>query len=145
MLTWLHKVAELAHEATLTHDQIIHLIQLVQCSRTGDFTLQNYTNIWNTWEAVSHHLTPVSNVYIALTHNLIPPVWKWYYCGTAQLHRPRIYGLLLPLWDWVVDILWHPVIGPHCIFDAQWLSKFEGQTFIRFIDEPWTADVFCEC
>jgi hypothetical protein len=49
------------------------------------------------------------------------------------------------LWDWGVDLLQHPDIGLHCIFDAQQLSKFDGDSFIRFIDEPWTADAFWEC
>jgi hypothetical protein len=50
-----------------------------------------------------------------------------------------------PLWDWAVDLLRHPTIGPQCVFDAQRLSKFDGDSFIRFIDESWTADAFWEC
>ncbi|KAG1828912.1 hypothetical protein EV424DRAFT_1589978 [Suillus variegatus] len=46
------------------------------------------------------------------------------------------------LWDWASDLLRDPYIGPQFTFDAQRLSKFDGQKFMRFIDEPWTADVF---
>lgn len=50
-----------------------------------------------------------------------------------------------PIWEWAVDLLWHPMIGPHCVFDAQWLLKFDGDSFVQFINEPWTADAFWEC
>lgn len=46
------------------------------------------------------------------------------------------------LWDWASDLLRDPYIGPQFTFDAQRLSKFDGQKFMWFIDEPWTADVF---
>ncbi|KAG1864088.1 hypothetical protein C8R48DRAFT_672801 [Suillus tomentosus] len=52
------EVAELAHETTLTHEQMMCLIQLVQSGRTEDFTLKNYADVRNTWEAASHRLTP---------------------------------------------------------------------------------------
>ncbi|KAF8549243.1 hypothetical protein OG21DRAFT_1488704 [Imleria badia] len=35
-----------------------------------------------------------------------------------------------------------PAIGPHCIFDAQQLLKFDGNSFVRFVDEPYTANAF---
>ncbi|KAG2092954.1 uncharacterized protein F5147DRAFT_747983 [Suillus discolor] len=33
-------------------------------------------------------------------------------------------------------------LAPHFVFDAQRLSKFNGEQFVRFIDEPWTANAF---
>jgi hypothetical protein len=47
-----------------------------------------------------------------------------------------------PLWDWATDLLHDPHIAPSFIWDAQRLSKFNGSRFVRFIDEPWTADDF---
>ena len=44
------------------------------------------------------------------------------------------------LWDWACDLLKDPCIGLHFVFDAQRLSKFDGESFVRFIDEPYTAD-----
>ncbi|KAG1801818.1 hypothetical protein EV424DRAFT_1474720 [Suillus variegatus] len=114
------EVAELAHETALTHEQMTRLIQLVQCGRTEDFTLKNYADVRNTWEAASYRLTPVSRIDVCCFY-------------------------FRSLWDWGVDLLRHPDIGPHCVFDAQRLSKFDGDSFIRFIDEPWTTDAFWEC
>ncbi|KAG2063304.1 hypothetical protein BDR04DRAFT_1038336, partial [Suillus decipiens] len=30
------------------------------------------------------------------------------------------------------------------VFDAQWLLKFDGDLFMRFINESWTTDAFLE-
>jgi hypothetical protein len=46
------------------------------------------------------------------------------------------------IWDWTLDLLRDSRFGPHFVFDAQRLSKFNGERFVRFIDEPWTADSF---
>ena len=62
------EVAELAHEAALTHEQTTRLIQLVKRGRTEDFTLNNYTNVRNIWEAASHRMTPV-RYYLAACHS----------------------------------------------------------------------------
>jgi hypothetical protein len=48
------------------------------------------------------------------------------------------------LWDWAIDLLQDPEVGPHFVFDAQQLSKFDGEKFVRFIHEPWTANMFWE-
>ncbi|KAG1838070.1 hypothetical protein F4604DRAFT_1998347 [Suillus subluteus] len=47
-----------------------------------------------------------------------------------------------PLWDWALDLLQDCRLAYHFVFDAQRLSKFNGEQFVRFIDEPWTADAF---
>ncbi|KAG1748936.1 uncharacterized protein EDB91DRAFT_1244739 [Suillus paluster] len=124
------EVAELAHEAALTHEQTTRLIWLVQRSKSEVFTLKNYADVRNTWEAASHRLTPFEKDTVVVPLD-----------GTDKEYT--VY--FRPLWDWAIDILRHPIIGPHCVFDAQRLSKFDGDTFIRFIDEPWTADVFWDC
>jgi hypothetical protein len=49
-----------------------------------------------------------------------------------------------PLWGWITDLLRDPHIAPSFVWDAQRLSKFDGSRFVRFIDEPWTANSFWE-
>lgn len=44
--------------------------------------------------------------------------------------------------DWAVNLVQDPIVGPNFVFHAQRLSKFDGTTFVRFYDEPWTADDF---
>ncbi|KAG2033410.1 hypothetical protein BDR03DRAFT_872154, partial [Suillus americanus] len=111
------EVAELAHEAALTHGQTMRLIQMVQCSRTEDFTLTNYADVRNMWEAALHRLMPFEQDTIMVPLGDKDMEYTMYFC---------------PLWEWAVDLLRHPIIGPHYLF-------------IRFIDKPWTADAFWEC
>jgi hypothetical protein len=49
-----------------------------------------------------------------------------------------------PLMDWALNLLKDPSIGPHAIFDAEHLYKYNGEKFICFYDEPWTANAFWE-
>ncbi|KAG2116407.1 uncharacterized protein F5147DRAFT_743074 [Suillus discolor] len=121
------EVAELAHEAALSQPQIEWLINLLHHSKQEPFSLCNYKDIRNMWNAISHHLTPVRS-------SLLP------YDGVNQEFTLYYWDL----WDWACDLLWDPYLGPQFTFDAQHLSKFDGNTFVRFIDEPWTADTFWE-
>lgn len=49
-----------------------------------------------------------------------------------------------PLWNWVLDLVEDPSLSKHFEWDARQFSKFDGTSFVRFIDEPWTADRFWE-
>jgi hypothetical protein len=63
----------------------------------------------------------------------------------SVLHRDQEHNFDVwyrPLWDWACDLLKDPHLGPHFVFDAQWLYKFDGQDFVHFFDEPWTANAF---
>ncbi|KAG2046461.1 hypothetical protein BDR06DRAFT_992159 [Suillus hirtellus] len=121
---WLDfEVAELAHEATLSQPQIEWLIDLLHRSKQEPFSLCNYNDIRNMWIR--------SSLFFILT---LP------YDGVDQ--EFTLY--YQDLWDWACDLLRDPYLGPQFTFDAQHLSKFDGNTFVRFIDEPWTADAFWE-
>ncbi|KAG2050505.1 hypothetical protein BDR06DRAFT_1064545 [Suillus hirtellus] len=43
---------------------------------------------------------------------------------------------------WVTDLLHDPRLFPRMVFDVQHFLKFDGKTFIHFIDEPFTAESF---
>lgn len=44
------------------------------------------------------------------------------------------------LWEWAVDMVVNPLLAPYFVWDACELSKFNGEEFVRFIHEPWTAN-----
>ncbi|EIW75653.1 hypothetical protein CONPUDRAFT_65680 [Coniophora puteana RWD-64-598 SS2] len=49
------------------------------------------------------------------------------------------------LWDWSLDLLHNEQLAPHFVWDAQRVYKHNGKPgpeseYVRFIDEPWTAD-----
>ncbi|KAG2093553.1 hypothetical protein BD769DRAFT_1615706 [Suillus cothurnatus] len=123
------EVAELAHEAALTHEQIDRLIRLIHRSRCELFTLRNHKDVRNTWDAASYKLTPFTKEEVVVPFRGVDQTFQFY-------HRS--------LWDWAIDLLQDPEVGPHFVFDAQQLSKFDGEKFVRFIHEPWTANMFWE-
>ncbi|KAK6984340.1 hypothetical protein R3P38DRAFT_3332873 [Favolaschia claudopus] len=49
-----------------------------------------------------------------------------------------------PLWDWAVDLIKDPSLS-HCfVWDSVRMFRHNGTTFIRFWNEPWTADALWE-
>lgn len=49
---------------------------------------------------------------------------------------------LRPLWDWCTELLLNPTLVAQFQWNAEKLFKFDGEIFERFIDEPWTANLW---
>ncbi|KAG1871098.1 hypothetical protein C8R48DRAFT_596289 [Suillus tomentosus] len=131
------EVAEFAHEAALSQPQIERLINLFHCSKQEPFSLCNYKDIWNMWSATYFPLSNTRKVISIFHFNLSN---KLPYDGVDQEFTLYYWDL----WDWACNLLHNPYLGPQFTFDTQHLSKFDGNTFVRFIDEPWTVDAFWE-
>lgn len=43
-----------------------------------------------------------------------------------------------------MSLVTDPVLAPYMEWSAQKLSKWDGKEWVRFIDEPWTADLYWE-
>ncbi|KAG1761725.1 hypothetical protein EDD22DRAFT_619601 [Suillus occidentalis] len=123
------EVAELAHDAGLSHEQLDRLIRLIHRSRTELFTLKNRKDVRDMWDAASFKMTPFTKEEVIVPFRGVDQTFPLF-------HRS--------LWDWVTDLLQDPQVGPNFVFDAQRLSKFNGENFVRFIHEPWTANAFWE-
>ncbi|EIW85524.1 hypothetical protein CONPUDRAFT_49167, partial [Coniophora puteana RWD-64-598 SS2] len=125
------EVAELALDALMTKEQTSRLIKLIRrvADHREDFHIQDYKDLRQTWDAAGKRVTPFRREVISVNY--------------AKEPEPRQFDFWhRPLWDWATDLLKDPRTGPHFHFDAQRLSKFDGELFVRFIDEPWTADDF---
>ncbi|KAG1843288.1 hypothetical protein DFJ58DRAFT_717813 [Suillus subalutaceus] len=123
------EVAELALEVGLNNEQTDRLIKIChQCSLGKDkFTLRNHKDIHARWEAASHRVTKFTKDVISVPYD-------------GEMRDFDIY--YRDLWDLATDLLQDPHLFPHFVFDAQRLSKFDGQTFVRFVDEPYTVEDF---
>ncbi|KAG1738384.1 uncharacterized protein EDB91DRAFT_1237752 [Suillus paluster] len=119
-------IAEITLEAALNNAQTDHLLDICRrCARQSEkFTFQNHKDIRAKWDAASQHFTK-DVVSIPFTDKS----WDFdvYYRD---------------LWGWATDLLHDPYLFPHFHFDAQHLSKFNGQSFKHFVDEPFTAQNF---
>ncbi|KAI6027992.1 hypothetical protein BKA83DRAFT_4462562 [Pisolithus microcarpus] len=122
--------AELVLEATLSKEQINHFLKLIKSARCGSdpFTLNEYSDLRSTWQAASH-------CTMAFKKEIV--------CIDGIDGEPHEFPMYYrPLMDWATDLLKHPGIGPHFVFDAVCLFKFDGSTFVHFVDELWTAAEF---
>ncbi|KAG1748380.1 uncharacterized protein EDB91DRAFT_1235712 [Suillus paluster] len=117
------EVAELAHEAALTHKQTDRLIGLIHHSKYELCSLVQ----------IDSRLYPIALSFTK--EEVIAP-----FQGVDQTFLFFHHSL----WDWAVDLLQDREVGLHFVFDAQQLSKFNGEKFVRFIHEPWTASTFWE-
>ncbi|KAG2344656.1 hypothetical protein BDR05DRAFT_975422 [Suillus weaverae] len=123
------EVAELVLEAALTHQQMDWLFNLIRRTKSEQFTLQNCKDVRDTWDAASFKLTPFVKEEVVVPFQGDNKTFQLFHCS---------------IWDWAVDLLQDPQVGPHFVFDAERLSKFNGDKFVQFIHEPWTANVYWE-
>ncbi|KAG2036604.1 hypothetical protein BDR03DRAFT_934392 [Suillus americanus] len=119
-------VAELALKVALNNAQTDRLLDICRrCARQSEkFTFQNHKDVRAKWDAASQRFTKdvVSIPFADKSWN-----FDVYYRD---------------LWGWATDLLNDPYLFPHFHFDAQHLSKFNGQSFEHFVDEPFMAQNF---
>ncbi|KAG1896768.1 uncharacterized protein F5891DRAFT_1130156 [Suillus fuscotomentosus] len=123
------EVAELVLEAALTHQQTDQLFDLIRHTKSEQFTLRNRKDVRDTWDMASFKLTPFVKEEVVVPFQGDDKTFQLF-------HRS--------IWDWAVDLLQDPQVGPHFVFDAERLSKFNSDKFVQFIHEPWTANTFWE-
>jgi len=90
-------------------------------------TLSSHDKMKETWGQASLLLTPFKEHEITSSYgdeNLTFPFWS------------------RSLWDWALDLVESPWASQHFVWDAQRLYKYDGSSFVRFFDEPWTAQRF---
>ncbi|KAG1861504.1 hypothetical protein DFJ58DRAFT_715418 [Suillus subalutaceus] len=131
------ELAELALEACLNNEQTDRLIRLCnRCiSQQEKFTFQNHKDIRDRWGhcfTLDYRVTDNFQVQFTKDVILVP------YDGTVRVFDLHYQNL----WEWASDLLCDPRLFPHMVFDAQHLSKFDGKTFVNFVDEPYTAEAF---
>ncbi|KAG1735756.1 hypothetical protein EDB19DRAFT_1896182 [Suillus lakei] len=123
------EVAEIVLEAAMTKDQTNRLFNLFHRSASGNdsFTLHNHDKVHSLWDLASQ-------CYTRFQHDTVSVPFE------KEVHKFNMH--YRPLWDWALDLLRDQHLAPHFVFDAQCLSKFNGEQFVCFIDELWTADAF---
>ncbi|KAI6157711.1 hypothetical protein BKA82DRAFT_131015 [Pisolithus tinctorius] len=120
-------LSEFIHEAALNREQANRIIKLSKRFRTEDCTLNSYNDLESSWQAASHRMTAFQKSVISAP-----------FAGETMEFDVYYHSL----WDWACDLLKDSNVGPYFVFDAERLAKFDGSSFVRFIDEPWTANDF---
>ncbi|KAG2028615.1 hypothetical protein BDR03DRAFT_988322, partial [Suillus americanus] len=102
-------------KANLTKLQTNELIGLIRHSALERFSVTDYDSICKLWDAASSRHAKFKKEVISVPHR-------------DQDHNFDVW--YRPLWDWACDLLKDPRLGPHFVFNAQRLYKFDGQNFL---------------
>ncbi|KAI5988478.1 hypothetical protein F5J12DRAFT_685078, partial [Pisolithus orientalis] len=114
------KFAEITLTSLLNQQQVNALLDLFACVMQGaaQVMLKNDAKLHKACDAAAMELTLV-------------PYKKEECTFKAHIH---------PLWEWALDILENPFLGPHFTWGAQQLYRHNSIEYEHFYNEPWTRD-----
>lgn len=120
--------AEIVHKAGMSQEQINSLVDVVQTmlkDREEHFLVKNYKDISQLWDKATAKHVP-------------------FHCADLNVQYGG-YAQTVQFWsrslkDWAATVLDDSYLGKIAEFDATKLEKFDGDKWVRFIHEPWTAD-----
>ncbi|KAJ6467793.1 hypothetical protein C8R45DRAFT_1055381 [Mycena sanguinolenta] len=123
------EVAEFAQENMLNRAATNKLIALIRrcAANLEEFTVKNYDDMNKQWDAASKKCTDFEK------YNVVVPYKKT---------LPSFEMFARPLWSWALDLIQDPCLAPCFVWDAVKMYRHNGTMFVRFWDEPWTADAF---
>ncbi|KAI0091116.1 hypothetical protein BDY19DRAFT_991694 [Irpex rosettiformis] len=123
--------AELAHEARLNRSQVTRLLELIKeiAAQKDQFRFKNSDDVDRAWKKAKLRHPTFSASKFSVNYKEEPHEFT--------LHSRS-------LWEWILQQVRNPLLAPHFHWDAQRLSKYDGETWVRFYDEPWTAIKFAQ-
>ncbi|KAJ7788226.1 hypothetical protein B0H14DRAFT_2628482 [Mycena olivaceomarginata] len=125
------KVSEFAQENMLNRAATNKLLSLIRrCgANLEEFTIRNWQDMNKQWDAASKKCTDFEAYKVEVPYkNMLVPF---------KMHAN-------PLWNWTLDLIQDPCVAKCFIWDAVKMYRHNGKSFVRFWNEPWTADAFWE-
>ncbi|KAI0826546.1 hypothetical protein BC628DRAFT_1536449 [Trametes gibbosa] len=125
--------AEFALETSLNRSQITKLLKIVhsvaddRVSGRNEFSFKVYEDVAQSWAAAAHKQAGYEKHEITVTYGD---------------HKRDYVVYCRSLWEWALRLLKDPALAPLFVWHAIKLYKWDGQEWIRFIDEPHTADLW---
>ncbi|KAJ7508184.1 hypothetical protein B0H11DRAFT_1848468 [Mycena galericulata] len=123
------EVAEFCEDNLLNKDSTETLISLIRrCIFNPDeFTLTGQCELDELWDLASHKCTPFEKGTITIQYKNEDKTFDTY---------------TRPLWDWARSLVQDARLATCFVWDAEKAYKFNGDSYVRFYHEPWTADAF---
>ncbi|KAK0435646.1 hypothetical protein EV421DRAFT_1892516 [Armillaria borealis] len=126
------ELAEFILDAALTKKQMKTMFGLLKPEATSnqdsaEFNIRSPKEFKEHWDHAVNLITPFEKSTVSVSLR-----GKDYTYDVYQRN----------LWTWALDLIQDPTLELHFVWDAVQLSKWNGQAFERFIDEPWTAQAF---
>ncbi|TEB20713.1 hypothetical protein FA13DRAFT_1779701 [Coprinellus micaceus] len=119
------EIAKLGLEA-LNHRQLDALLSTVQRCISSEDTLsfKRSSEVLEVWEHAAELTTPFNKYDVKVPYN-------------GQEHHFQFPGC--SLWDWAMELVDDPNLIQLFEWDACKMSRYDGEQFIPFGNEPWTA------
>ncbi|KAJ7078038.1 hypothetical protein B0H15DRAFT_789221 [Mycena belliarum] len=123
------EVAEFCENNMLNKDSTESLISLIwRCTRDPtQFTLVDQHELDKLWDLASHKCVPFEKGLMTIKY---------------KDENKEFDTYTRPLWDWVRSLVQDPGLAPCFVWDAEKVYKFNGESYVRFYHEPWTANAF---
>ncbi|KAJ6518357.1 hypothetical protein DFH09DRAFT_1264672 [Mycena vulgaris] len=123
------EVAEFCEQSMLNKDFTETLISLIRrCMfNPDDFTLTSQRELDELWDLASHKCTAFEKGSVTIQYKNEDKSFDTY---------------TRPLWDWARSLIQDPRLASCFVWDAEKVYKFNGESYVRFYHEPWTADAF---
>ncbi|EKM49227.1 uncharacterized protein PHACADRAFT_201888 [Phanerochaete carnosa HHB-10118-sp] len=119
--------AEVVLEAGMSQPQISRLLAVVKHIQSGssEFSFTSHKDITTAWQRASQHHARFSKYTVSAMYN-------------QEEHSFDVHAR--PLWEWVLDQVKNPLLASSFQWDAQRLYKHDGTSWVRFVDDPYTAN-----
>ncbi|TFK20456.1 hypothetical protein FA15DRAFT_646974 [Coprinopsis marcescibilis] len=124
-----YEFAQLTLRSSLNRKEIGNLLSLFQrvAQKEDVLTLDNVTNLENTWTAASHLVTPFTCQDISLKFN--EKEYMFQYWGRS-------------VWDWIIDLVKNQLLRDKWDWSSKVMERFDGEDWVQFYTEPCTGSRF---
>ncbi|KAF8145632.1 hypothetical protein K438DRAFT_2097334 [Mycena galopus ATCC 62051] len=123
------ELAEFCEHNMLNQNSMDTLISLIRrCMLDPDnFTLRSQNEVAELWNLASHKCTAFEKDSVTVQYKRQDKTFDTY---------------VRPLWDLTLSLVQDPRLASCFVWDAEKAYKFNGDCYVRFYHEPWTADAF---
>ncbi|TEB21349.1 hypothetical protein FA13DRAFT_1832638 [Coprinellus micaceus] len=121
--------AELVFSSALGKAEITQLLSLFKrgVDQEDKLTFEDFAGLQASWEEAQHLVSPFEAKEIKIPFESEE---KTYTVWTRDI------------WKWIVECLENPILAKQFVWDAERLSRRNGDAWERFVNEPWTANQF---
>ncbi|EKM75982.1 hypothetical protein AGABI1DRAFT_94447 [Agaricus bisporus var. burnettii JB137-S8] len=132
------EICELALESYLNKKQLKKLITLINKAITAGpdnghegFTIRSVDEVEKLWELTTKQHVKFQKAEVSVMYKNIPISYPF------KFRDP---------WEWILEVVKDPQLAPLIAWEAQRVFHWDhiAETFLRFVDEPWTAEALWE-
>ncbi|KAG8689331.1 hypothetical protein FRC08_010999 [Ceratobasidium sp. 394] len=114
----------------MDEDQINEQLSLHHEATNSPVTLRNCQEMRSVEKRLANLLTPFKRV----------PFSASYRTGRNTSAELDLDVWIKPLNEWLLELVQHPELQPHLHFDSMQKFRWSDGRWVRFVDEPWSAD-----